>query len=487
MRSIIYLCMSLLIVSCTSKEESKQELSGTLQLHPENPHYFLYNGKAIALVTSGEHYGAVLNLAFDYEKYLKTLQDAGLNYTRVFGGSYFEEPGAFGILNNTLAPEKDKVISPWQKTEDGKYDLSKFNTAFFDRLKAFVSSAKEKGIIVEVTLFSSIYNEENWKINPQNPNNNQNIEEDLTLKTAQIIGNGSLLDFQKAYVEKIVHELNDFDNVFYEVRNEPWSDNGRPVYNVINTEELEKVDWRSKVDVPIDSVMQWQEEIASTIVKTESVLPKKHLIAQNFSNYQLAIPTVSPHVSILNFHYAWPEAVKLNYHYNKVVGFDESGFAGNTDKVYRKQAWRFILSGGGLFNHLDYSFSVGFEDGTLVNEAPGGGSVELRKQLKYLSDFIHSFPLEKMKPAEHLVIKSTGAKAYFLSSQNGFHALLLQSMGYEKTDVLLNLEAGAYQIEFLNPITGEWFKTVDLKAEANGLELALDIPDGELALRIRKK
>ena len=28
-----------------------------LQLHPENPHYFMYEGKAIVLIGSGEHYG----------------------------------------------------------------------------------------------------------------------------------------------------------------------------------------------------------------------------------------------------------------------------------------------------------------------------------------------------------------------------------------------------------------------------------------------
>ena len=31
-----------------------------IQLNPRNPHYFLFRGKTITLVTSGEHYGAVL-------------------------------------------------------------------------------------------------------------------------------------------------------------------------------------------------------------------------------------------------------------------------------------------------------------------------------------------------------------------------------------------------------------------------------------------
>ena len=36
-----------------------------LALLPANPHYFVYRGKPTVLVTSGEHYGAVLNGKFD--------------------------------------------------------------------------------------------------------------------------------------------------------------------------------------------------------------------------------------------------------------------------------------------------------------------------------------------------------------------------------------------------------------------------------------
>ena len=45
----------------------------TLALHPENQHYASFRGKPTLLVTSGEHYGAVLNLDFDYVQYLHTL------------------------------------------------------------------------------------------------------------------------------------------------------------------------------------------------------------------------------------------------------------------------------------------------------------------------------------------------------------------------------------------------------------------------------
>ena len=170
----------LILAACNpqaSEQSPSDELpqSGPIQLHPENPHYFLYNGKAMALITSAEHYGAVLNLDFDYETYLQTLAEDGMNYTRIFTGTYFEIPGeSFGIRNNTLAPMTDRVITPWAVVVSDlsgkvKYDLTSWNTAYFERLRNFIVLAGELDIIVEVTLFSSIYRDEHWDICPQNP------------------------------------------------------------------------------------------------------------------------------------------------------------------------------------------------------------------------------------------------------------------------------------------------------------------------------
>jgi len=75
-----------------------------IALHPDNPACFLFRGKPAVLVGSGEHYGAVVNLDFDWRRYLDTLAASGLNLTRTFVGSYYEQPGAFGIGKNTLAP-----------------------------------------------------------------------------------------------------------------------------------------------------------------------------------------------------------------------------------------------------------------------------------------------------------------------------------------------------------------------------------------------
>src|SRR5438093_311696 len=116
-----------------------------LALHPENPHYFVFRGKPAVLVTSGEHYGAVLNLDFDFVPYLDELRARGFNLTRTFSGTYREIPGSFGITSNTLAPKPGRYVCPWARSPilgaaDGgnKFDLQRWDAAYFARLKEFL-------------------------------------------------------------------------------------------------------------------------------------------------------------------------------------------------------------------------------------------------------------------------------------------------------------------------------------------------------------
>src|ERR1051325_1582898 len=136
-----------------------------ISLHPENPHYLLFRGKPTILIGSTEHYGAVLNGDFDFVPYLQELESRKLNLTRTFSGVYRELPGTFNITDNTLAPRThDKFICPWARTDtpgatDGgnKFDLTKFNPAYFERLKNFIAEAGKRGVVVELVLFCTTY------------------------------------------------------------------------------------------------------------------------------------------------------------------------------------------------------------------------------------------------------------------------------------------------------------------------------------------
>ncbi len=241
---------------------------------PATAHYFEYQGNPALLITSGEHYGAVLNRDFDYRKYLDTVARDGLNLTRVFAGTYREQAGAsFGIARNTLAPGSDAYVAPWARSAipgyaagGNKFDLDRWDSAYFQRLKVFLTYASKLGIAVELTLFSSHYEERHWNLSPLNPANNVNATSGIQWKKLHALDNGNILDRQEKVVRMIVRELNAFDNVYFEIQNEPWSDHPRTV-SILNPYLTGpgRDKWPNSVDVADDASLAWQAQVVTWI------------------------------------------------------------------------------------------------------------------------------------------------------------------------------------------------------------------------------
>jgi hypothetical protein len=269
--------------------------------------------------------------------------------------------------------------------------------------------------------------------------------------------------YQEKLVRRLARELNAFDNLFYEIQNEPWADN-HVMGDVINPYMRDHYRWPNAVEVPTGDAVAWQSRIARTITDEESRLPQRHLIAQNVANFRLPLrpSDLIPGVSIVNFHYAYPDAAIWNLPLGKVIGYDETGFAGREDATYRRQAWNFLFSGGALFNSLDYSFTVGREDGTdVTNKAPGGGSPALRRQLKVLGDLLNGLDLARLRPDRDFVKESPGVVTRVLSAPGREYALYLE--GRAPTELLLDLPAGHWRAKWISPVNGAACASEELK------------------------
>ena len=467
---LVYVALSGLVgLSSTSFAQAGEPVKVVepIRLHPDNPHYFLWRGKPTILITSTEHYGAVLNRAFDYKKCLKTLQSHGFNLTRTFSGAYCEPFGAFGIQNNTLAPAKDQLICPWARSDvpgyangGNKFNLTKWDNAYFERLRDLVGEAGRCDIVVELVLFCPFYEESMWKLSPMNAVNNINDIGKVERTEVYTLKHPNLLAIQDAMVQEIVKQLKTFDNVYYEICNEPYFGG---------------------------VTLEWQNHIAETISKTEADFKTKHLIAQNIANKGQKIVNPNSHVSIFNFHYAKPpDTVADNYGLNRVLADDETGFAGSEPKPYRLEAWDFIIAGGGVYDNLDYSFTVGHEDGAAEINAPGGGGPVFRKQLEILKDFINSFNFTRMKPDSSVIKGGVPEKATARALIEAGRAYVIYINGGTEATLEVELPAGAYRAEWVNTKTGK----VDKKEtfEHTGGNRTLHSPEyvDDIALRIRK-
>ncbi|HKG70015.1 MAG TPA: hypothetical protein VKA92_14175, partial [Segetibacter sp.] len=313
------------------------------------------------------------------------------------------------------------------------------------------------------------YYENGWNYSVFNTKNNVNQTDSISGNAANTLLNGNILSYQEQYVRKVVRELNGSNNLYFEVQNEPYASQ---TDTVLRNEYGDTADWRFTIQVVSQHSNDWQRQVARWIKDEESNLDNKHLISQNISNFHYPVTNPDPNISIFNFHYALPEAVTENYYLNKVIGFNETGFAGRSDRTYRRQAWRFIMAGGGLFNHLDYSFSVGFENGQdTTYTAPGGGSVAFRKQLSILKHFFDRLSFIQLNP-DHSVIAAPGAMTETLSDGSTQWIVYYEPMAANPGKLVLNLPRGLYEGTWTDVVTGQMVQTVTIK---NG---QIDVPAG---------
>ncbi|WP_423146180.1 cellulase family glycosylhydrolase [Rubrolithibacter danxiaensis] len=437
-----------------------------------NPHYFEYQNKSLILITSGEHYGAVVNTDFDYLKYLDALQQEGMNNTRVFSGSVIEREQDIKWMGygNTLAPKPGKVITPWARSSvsgyaggGNKFDLNEWNANYFSRLKDFIKQAASRGIFVELTLFGNNYTDEQWTYSPLYPKNNIQDEGPSGEKSFllfQTMKNKELVSRQELLAKKLVEELNSFDNLYYEICNEP--------YNEV------------KDSAAVD---EWHNHMIDFIVKVESGLPKKHLIASN----QAVVD--NPAVSVANYHYVkiphMPDFRWL-YSLDKVISMDETmgSMVDATAEDVRVEAWDYMLRGGGSYNNLSWEYTPEKPEGTT-------GASTIRKQLSHLQKFMSKINYVEMKPGPEFIksIPDSGFIRVLCDEGKQYGVYLHHSIakgndpiwGYKAivkdfTDKIeLDVPKGSYSVEWTNPATGKRFDDIKTIKHSGG-SLVLTTP-----------
>jgi hypothetical protein len=468
-------------------------LSGEpIRLHPSNPHYFLYKGQPTVLITSAEHYGAVVNLEFDYLAYLDALKSYGLNYTRIYPGALFEPKDKF-IKGNTLGVKPDQLILPWARSNKPGYaqggnlfDLNQWDNDYFLRLKDFIAQASDRDIVVEICFYNAQY-DDTWPISPLYYKNNIQGVGNCHFNDAQTLKHPDLVKCEDAYVSKIVQEVNSFDNVILEICDEP----------LLN-------------GTPIDSAGAWINHTIEVIKKTESGLPQKHLIAQQLEGPVGGPVDFSGHpdVSIIVAQYDWAagdqmggmQALDKMYGSNKAIELNETDYypawyGKNNDKVAasRVEAWEFIVGGGAGFNHLNGNYTA---------QNPGGlteDNVLICNALNSLSQFIYSFDFIRMRPDKSFIISGIPEGVFCRAmSEPGkqysmylHHSVRKRESSYDvvpgkyQDKFVMSFPKGKYRAEWINPADGNVIhkqvfkvnkdKNQSLKSPEYSLDIALRV------------
>ncbi len=231
--NVLKLAVALLCASALHSAVCAASTTGTgpLRRLESNPRYFT-DGSGHVIYLTGSHTWANFATdqgrehpeAFDYEGYLDFLVARHHNFFRgwVWDVPYSDQGPNGGPFR--WEPQ------PWQRTGPGlatdgkpKFDLTRFNQDWFDRVRARVIAARDRGIYVSIMLFQGYA----WKHNrnetdgfPYDGRNNINSVDAGASHGASTLEFPDVTATQEAFVRKVIDTVNDLDNVLYEIANE---------------------------------------------------------------------------------------------------------------------------------------------------------------------------------------------------------------------------------------------------------------------------
>lgn len=221
--------------------QAQLRINGPLRVDAKNPRYFTDNSGRIIYLTGSHTWENLQDMLipgekpFDYPGYLRMLETNGHNFIRLW---MFEQPRMASWTADSMSFDP----LPFARTGPGfardgkaKFDLTKYNPVYFDRLRQRVTEAGRKNIYVSVMLFQGWSLDRTgfgtgnpWPFLPYHsanningisiPETNEDYDDKPSLHSLQVAP--ALLRLQEAYVKKVIETVNGLDNVLYEIINE---------------------------------------------------------------------------------------------------------------------------------------------------------------------------------------------------------------------------------------------------------------------------
>ena len=414
--------------------DANKPKSGALAALPSNHSYFQdATGKPLMLV--GDYtWGIFSDLDYEYVRFLDAQKARGLNFARIWlwwGAEQLD----WEILGA-------KTIGPYMRTGPGlandgkpKYDLTKFNPAFFERLVDLCKQAHKRGIYLHLIIMDGwmLKHEKLWNVHAYNRDNNINGVDGDPANTGTgrdgekgicSLGNPKCMEFQKAYYRKVVDTVNGFEDIYFEMANEnPYND--------------------------------WDLALCDYIKEYEKSKPKQHLtMPRDLPDHSSVVQRWDPMI----VHKGMLERRSLN----QPLIFDTDWTINKNDDEVRKAVWAGVISGGS-FDYMDECLPFRTkpeEDKRAV----------IHKQIDYMAAFVKKIKPWEMSPDDSLVKSGT---AFALASSKELAAYFPN--GGSATLDLAKLN-GALKARWYNPLDGKFgeaFKVqggdqVDFKAPSEG-------------------
>jgi hypothetical protein len=475
--SAILTILAIILVSCNTNEP--------ISKHPDNPHYFLFRGKPLILITTDQHYGAVINLDFDYIPFLDRLQEYGMNLTRIYPGGYVEIKDMY-TKGNPLGPAHDRFILPWKKSsEEGanpnlgkyKYDLDKWDDVYFKRLKDFVFQAASRKIVVEIAFFNGMY-DDRWAMQPLYHTNNIQAVGNGDFKLFTTLADPVLAARQTEYVKKIAAELYKYDNIIYDISDEP------------EMQHKESSEWNSTLLDALISVDHHRHIYGET---ANSASPD--FTGDNRTSW---IPTeyISPMENTLDKDYVDNKPIV-----DVETAYYSYWYGANPVAESRAESWYGMVGGLAGFIQLNSDFST-------FNPSGRGTSTEdtILPQKQVLMKFMNSLDFIKMQKFTGFTVADSMVLARGIAEPGKQYALYLfhgtrkwedwpqgptasrfnVDMNWFRDTITINVLPGKYKTDWINPASGFIIESKEQEFKSENISLPTPEYLTDIALRIKR-
>lgn len=246
----VYLCLTILIITLavfaaspsiarSASDSPNPAITGELKVS-NNPHYF-QDASGTPIILNGSQTwntfqdwgtgGAIQPL--DFDAFVKFLTAHGHNFTLLWTAEmprFSNLPYAETPLDFTVTPLPWMRTGPGKATDGGpKFDLTKFDPSFFDRLRTRVRALDDVGIYAGVYLFTgeflNIFRSAHDGYPLTGANNINGVDDGYTrgdrgVGAITMTAPNAITKVQDAYVEKVIDTLDDLPNVLWIVSEE---------------------------------------------------------------------------------------------------------------------------------------------------------------------------------------------------------------------------------------------------------------------------
>jgi len=416
-----------------------------------NPHYFT-DGSGKAIYLTGSHtwnnlqdWGTNRSIQpLDFTAYVKMLVSHNHNFTLLWTT---ELPVFRGLPTTASAPPDLSVTpQPWQRTGPGnasdgklKFDLTKFNQAYFDRLRGRVQQLDAAGIYAGVYLFSGEFVLRFRFAGDGYPltgsNNVNGIDDGGGTRSLTMTAPNAITAIQDAYVKKVIDTLNDLPNVL----------------------------WIVSQEAPVDSKW-WNDHLIALVRSYEAGKPLHHPIGYG------ALDGQRDDAAIINSDADWiapsarisPTTTCGSGHPSCKVNINDSdhsyfGMWNDTPQVNRNYFWINFTNGNQTLFMDPYIVFYPREKRNLcpspvngIGSGPDPRWENVRDTMGFIRDYADRMNLAAMTPQGKLA--STGHALASASSAHPEFLVYAPSGG----DVTVNLSntSGRILVEWMNPATG---------------------------------